>query len=58
MANVDVICPFCEQTASVVGNNKRQRWRWYAREPRLKRIIAHAFGSNAAYVLSGFRMAF
>ncbi|MGL9736057.1 MAG: IS1 family transposase [Symbiopectobacterium sp.] len=26
-----------------VGNKKRQRWRWYAWEPRLKRIIAHAF---------------
>ncbi|MBI6547530.1 IS1 family transposase [Xenorhabdus sp. VLS] len=29
---------------SFVGNKKCQRWLWSAWEPRLKRIIAHAFG--------------
>lgn len=29
---------------SFVGNKKLQRWLWYAWEPRLKRIVAHAFG--------------
>ncbi|MEY4475349.1 MAG: hypothetical protein RL248_1116 [Pseudomonadota bacterium] len=28
---------------SFVGNKKQQRWLWYAREARLKRIIAHVF---------------
>ncbi|CDH04829.1 transposase (fragment) [Xenorhabdus bovienii str. oregonense] len=31
---------------SFVGNKKCQRWLWYAWEPRLKRIIAHAFGAR------------
>ncbi|RXO30037.1 IS1 family transposase, partial [Salmonella enterica] len=44
---------------------KQQRWLWYAWEPRLKRIIAHAFGSRGKKtlrkllgLLSGFNVAF
>ena len=50
---------------SFIGNKKRQRWLWYAWEPRLKRIIAHIFGSrskktlcNLLKRLSGFNIAF
>lgn len=50
---------------SFIGNKKRQRWLWYAWEPRLKRIIAHVFGSRSKKtlgkllkLLSGFRIAF
>ena len=50
---------------SFIGNKKRQRWLWYAWEPRLKRIIAHVFGSrsrktlcNLLTLLSGFNVAF
>ncbi len=50
---------------SFIGNKKRQRWLWYAWEPRLKRIIAHVFGSrskktlrNLLKLLSGFNVAF
>lgn len=50
---------------SFVGNKKQQRWLWYAWEPRLKRIIAHAFGSRSKKTLrkllgrlSGFSIAF
>lgn len=50
---------------SFVGNKKRQRWLWYAWEPRLKRIIAHVFGSRSKKtlckllkLLSGFSVAF
>ncbi len=32
---------------SFVGSKKQQRWLWYAYEPRLKRIIAHAFGDRS-----------
>ena len=32
---------------SFVGNKKQQRWLWYAREPRLKRIITHVFGRRS-----------
>ncbi|WP_410734175.1 IS1 family transposase [Citrobacter portucalensis] len=30
-----------------VGNKRQQRWLWYAWEPSLKRIIAHAFGRRS-----------
>lgn len=30
-----------------MGSKKKQRWLWYAFEPRLKRIIAHAFGDRS-----------
>lgn len=50
---------------SFVGNKKQQRWLWYAWEPRLKRIIAHAFGDRSKKtlhkllgLLSGFNVAF
>lgn len=50
---------------SFVGNKKQQRWLWYAWEPRLKRIIAHAFGARSKKtlrkllgLLSGFNIAF
>lgn len=50
---------------SFTGSKKRQRWLWYAWEPRLKRIIAHVFGSRSRKtlrrllkLLSGFRVAF
>lgn len=50
---------------SFVGNKKQQRWLWYAWEPRLKRIIAHAFGNRSKKtlrkllgLLSGFNVAF
>lgn len=49
---------------SFIGNKKRQRWLWYAWEPRLKRIIAHVCGSRSKKalgkllkLLSGFRIA-
>ncbi len=29
-----------------MGSKKQQRWLWYAYDPRLKRIIAHAFGAR------------
>ena len=34
-----------------MGNKKNQRWLWYAREPRFKRIIAHAFGRRTEATL-------
>ncbi len=47
------------------ADRKRQRWLWYAWEPRLKRIMAHAFGSRSKKklhkllkLLSRFRVAF
>ncbi|MCG6273264.1 IS1 family transposase [Vibrio vulnificus] len=43
---VQLICEVDEQW-SFVGSKKKQRWLWYAREPRLKRIIAHAFGNRS-----------
>ncbi len=50
---------------SFEGNNKQQRWLWYAREPRLKRIIAHVFGRRSKKtfrkllgLLSGFNVVF
>lgn len=50
---------------SFVGNKRRQRWLWYAWEPRLKCIIAHAFGRRSKKtlrkllgLLSGFNVAF
>ncbi|SPW31506.1 IS1 transposase [Edwardsiella tarda] len=50
---------------SFIGNKKRQRWLWYAWEPRLKRIIGHVFGSRSKKtlcklltLLSGFNVAF
>ncbi len=36
---------------SFVDNKERQRWLWYAWEPRLKQIIAHAFGSRSKKTL-------
>lgn len=50
---------------SFVGNKKQQRLLWYAWEPRLKRIIAHAFGCQGKKtlrkllrLLAGFNVAF
>ncbi|MBC8950025.1 transposase [Xenorhabdus sp. TS4] len=40
---IEFICEVDEMW-SFVGNKKCQRWLWYAWEPRLKRIIAQAFG--------------
>ncbi|MGL9751569.1 MAG: IS1 family transposase [Symbiopectobacterium sp.] len=61
---IQLICEVDEMW-SFVDNKKRQRWRWYAWESRLKRIIAHAFGSLSKKTLrkllklfSGFRVAF
>lgn len=61
---VQLICEVDEMW-SFVGNKKRQRWLWYASERRLKRIIAHEFGSrskktlrNLLKLLSGFSVAF
>ncbi|BET97084.1 hypothetical protein TCT1_20050 [Xenorhabdus sp. TCT-1] len=42
---VQLICEVDEQW-SFVRSQKNQRWLWYAWEPRLKRIIAHAFGKR------------
>ncbi|HCJ9454240.1 TPA: IS1 family transposase [Escherichia coli] len=61
---IQLICEVDEMW-SFIGNKKRQRWLWYAWEPRLKRIIAHVFGSRSKKtlgkllkLLSGFRIAF
>ncbi len=61
---IQLICEVDEMW-SFIGNKKRQRWLWYAWEPRLKRIIAHVFGSrskktlcNLLKLLSGFNVAF
>ncbi|QAX78710.1 IS1 family transposase [Yersinia hibernica] len=61
---IQLICEVDEMW-SFVGNKKRQRWLWYAWEPRLKRIVAHAFGRRSKMtqckllgLLSGFRVAF
>ena len=61
---IQLICEVDEMW-SFVGNKKRQRWLWYAWEPRLKRIIAHVFGSRSKKtlckllkLLSGFSVAF
>lgn len=50
---------------SFVGNKKKQRWLWYAWEPRLKTMIAHVFGSRGKRtlkkllkLLSAFNVAF
>jgi insertion element IS1 protein InsB len=50
---------------SFVGNKTQQRWLWYAWEPRLKRIVAHAFGRRSKKtfrkllkLLEGFNVAF
>lgn len=37
---------------SFVRGKKLQRWLWYAWEPRLKRIIAHAFGDRTTATLN------
>ena len=37
---------------SFVREKKVQRWLWYAWEPRLKRIIAHAFGDRSTETLN------
>ncbi|ENF4439120.1 IS1 family transposase, partial [Salmonella enterica subsp. enterica serovar Anatum] len=61
---IQLICEVDEMW-SFVGNKKQQRWLWYAWEPRLKRIIAHAFGGRSKKtlrkllgLLSGFNVAF
>ncbi|MGL9751110.1 MAG: IS1 family transposase [Symbiopectobacterium sp.] len=61
---IQLICEV-DEMRSFVSNKKRQCWLWYAWEPRLKRIIAHAFGSLSKKMLrkllklfSGFRVAF
>ena len=50
---------------SFVSHKKQQRWLWYVWEPRLKRIIAHVFGSRSKKtlrqllrLLSGFNVVF
>ncbi len=50
---------------SFVGNKKQQRWLWYAWEPCLKSIVAHAFGRRSKKTfrkllkrLSGFNVTF
>lgn len=40
---LQLICDVDEMW-SFVGNKKQLRWLWYAWDPRLKRVIAHAFG--------------
>lgn len=37
---------------SFVRGKKLQRWLWYAWEPRLKLIIAHAFGDRSTKTLN------
>ncbi|AYN25535.1 IS1 family transposase (plasmid) [Buttiauxella sp. 3AFRM03] len=61
---IQLICEVDEMW-SFVGNKKKQRWLWYAWEPRLKRIIAHTFGRRSKKtlrqllgLLSGFNVAF
>lgn len=61
---IQLICEVDEMW-SFIGNKKQQRWLWYAWEPRLKRIIAHVFGSRSRKtlrkllgLLSGFSVAF
>ncbi|EFE05633.1 hypothetical protein CIT292_10994 [Citrobacter youngae ATCC 29220] len=39
---IQLICEV-DEMLSFVGNQKKQRWLWFAWEPRFKRIIAHAF---------------
>ncbi|MEQ5434099.1 IS1 family transposase [Providencia huaxiensis] len=41
--HIELLCEVDEQWP-FVANKKQQRWLWYAWEPHLKRIIAHAFG--------------
>ncbi|MBC3382239.1 IS1 family transposase [Serratia fonticola] len=61
---IQLICEVDEMW-SFVGNKKQQRWLWYAWEPRLKRIVAHAFGRRSKKtfrkllkLLVGFNVAF
>ena len=44
---------FCEvdEQWSFVGSKKRQRWLFYAWEPRFKKVIAHAFGRRTGRTL-------
>lgn len=47
---ISLICEIDEMWSFVRGK-KLQRWLWYAWEPRLKRIIAHAFGDRSTNTL-------
>ncbi|EAW1231035.1 IS1 family transposase [Salmonella enterica] len=47
---IQLICEVNEMW-SFISNKKQQRWLWQAWEPRLKRIIAHSFGSRGKKTL-------
>ncbi|WP_291970399.1 IS1 family transposase [Candidatus Symbiopectobacterium sp.] len=47
---IQLICEVDEMW-SFIGNKERQRWLWHALEPRLKQVIAHAFGSRSKKTL-------
>ncbi|WP_421692490.1 IS1 family transposase [Xenorhabdus bovienii] len=47
---LQLICEV-DEMGSFISNKKRQRWLWYAWEPRLKRIVAHAFGARSKQTL-------
>lgn len=49
--NIVLICEV-DEIWSFVMSKKLQRWLWYAWEPRLKRIIAHAFGDRSTETLN------
>lgn len=62
--HIQLICEVDEMW-SFVDNKKQQHWLWYAWEPRLKRIVAHAFGRhskktlcNLLKLLVGFKVTF
>ncbi|SFN84863.1 insertion element IS1 protein InsB [Xenorhabdus japonica] len=40
-----------DEVWSFVGNKKCRRWLWSAWEPRLKRILAHTFGTRSKKTL-------
>ncbi|WP_245737445.1 IS1 family transposase, partial [Xenorhabdus japonica] len=48
--NVQLICEV-DEVWSFVGNKKCRRWLWSAWEPRLKRILAHTFGTRSKKTL-------
>lgn len=47
---IQLICEVGEVWA-FAGNKMRQRWLWYALEPRLKRIIVHSVGFRSRKTL-------
>ena len=40
-----------DEQLSYVGSKKKQRWLFYAWEPRFKKILAHVFGSRTHQTL-------